>query len=344
MTTASLRERFGCWLYERWQTEFVLHAPGLSRACGLAWQDIHNRSESLWLDPLTGGRICEWRDSSRLTVARIFPDVGMRLLRHALKEWPVRFVADEDATASGAPEISILIPIAGPSRMAQFRSALAAARAQVGVNSEVVVVEQWPEATLRDSLPADVRYLHQPATVDAEFNKSKALNAGAEAARGGNLVLLDADIVLPERFATECMQALASVEAVRPVRWIFYLDREASERVMSGLDFQTSCDCESIISNTPMPIAVRRSTYWDIGGHDEAYEGWGGEDTEFLDRLRTRPISEGGWMPVLHAWHAPAARKADGHRNRDLHTQKMAIAAVERIHKLRSLKPELATG
>lgn len=342
MTTASLRERCGCWLYERWQTELVLRAPGLSRAFGLAWQDIHNRSERLQLDPITGGRICEWQDSSCLTVARIFPDVGKRLLRHVLKEWPVRFVGGAVATASGTPVISIVIPIAGPSRMAQFRLTLAAARAQVGVNSEVVVVEQWPDATLRDSLPADVRYLHQPVAVDAEFNKSKALNAGAEAATGGSLVLLDADIVLPERFASECMQALASVEAVRPARWIFYLDREASERVMSGLDFQASCGVESIVSNTPMPIALRRSTYWNIGGHDEAYEGWGGEDTEFLDRLRTRPISEGGWMPVLHAWHAPAAKKADGHRNRDLHKQKMAIAAVERIRQLCRLKPELA--
>ncbi|GHC05628.1 glycosyltransferase family 2 protein [Thermomonas carbonis] len=336
MTTSSLRERAGCWLYERWQAELVLRAPGLARTLGLAWQDVHNRSERLQLDPITGGRVCEWQDSSRLTVARIFPDVGTRLLRHALQEWPVRFAGADHATAPGAPDISILIPIAGQSRMAQFRLALATARAQIGVNTEVVVVEQWPDATLRYSLPSDVRYLHQIAAEGAQFNKSKALNAGARAASGRNLIILDADYVLPERFAAECAYALENVDAVRSARWIFYLDRTSSERLATTYDCLTNGGTEAIVSNNPTPLALRRSVYWEIGGHDEAYEGWGGEDTEFLDRLRIRPISEGGWMPVLHAWHAPAPKKADGDRNRMLHEERMAIPVEVRIARLRA--------
>jgi len=93
---------------------------------------------------------------------------------------------------------------------------------------------------------------------------------------------------------------------------------------------------EKIVANTPMPVAVRRSTYWDIGGHDEGYVGWGGEDTEFLDRLRTRPMSEAGWMPVLHVWHAAAEKKSSGERNRAFHEARMSAPAEERIARLRA--------
>lgn len=332
--TATLRERLGCWLHERWRAELVLRTPALARACGLAWQDLHNRSERLHPDPRTPGRVCAWTDSSKLTVVRTFPDVGVRLLKHVLTEWPVRFAPDDAPIATGDPDVSILIPIAGTARMAQFRLALAAARAQVDVAVETVVVEQWPEATLRGNLPAGVRYLHQPVPVDAEFNKSRALNAAARIASGRYLLILDADLLLPERFASECALALENVDSVRPARWIFYLDRSSSDLLSIAWDATSLVDVDSVVANTPMPIALRRSTYWEVGGHDEAYEGWGGEDTEFLDRLRTCTVGEGGWMPILHVWHPPAAKKADGDRNRRLHDAKMALSTAARIENL----------
>jgi hypothetical protein len=127
-------------------------------------------------------------------------------------------------------------------------------------------------------------------------------------------------------------------EAVRPARWIFYLDDASTARLSTTQDWRSVDGIEHVVSNNPTPLALRRSTYWDIGGHDESYVGWGGEDTEFLDRLRTRTVSEGGWMPVLHAWHPPAAKKASGDRNREFDQQKMAIAANERIEGLRALQ------
>ncbi|MCC7096261.1 MAG: hypothetical protein IT472_03660 [Thermomonas sp.] len=93
---------------------------------------------------------------------------------------------------------------------------------------------------------------------------------------------------------------------------------------------------DDIVENTPMPIAVRKTTYWAIGGHDEDYAGWGGEDTEFLDRLRTRRISEAGWLPLLHVWHAAAPNKASGDRNHRLHEAKMRTSSATRIQALRA--------
>jgi hypothetical protein len=329
---SSFRQRVGCWLHERWRAELVMAQPRLAATLGMSWRSLRNRSERLRADQRTGGMECLWQDSSVLTASRLFPRVGVRLLAHVLQEWPIRFETAPARPAPAQPLVSILVPVGGQGRMPQFRLALAAARAQAGVPCEVVVVEQSPEASLRQSLPADVRYVHQPQDERASgFNKSRALNLAAQEARGESLIILDADYLLPIRFAQECHRVLQDVEGARPARLLFYLDEASTGKLATGKDLSGIDGLEKVVANNPTPIALRHSTYWEIGGHDEAYVGWGGEDLEFLDRLRSRRVSEAGWMPVVHAWHAPAEKKASGDRNRELHLRRMAIPRAERI-------------
>lgn len=329
-----LRQALGCWLNERWRAEFVLRSPLAAGAVGLSWLDLCNRGERLQRDETSGGRICAWGDSSHYTGSRIFPDLALRLLRHVLAEWPLSVSARTAQAEAGLPVVSIVIPIGGTERMPQFELALEAARSQSGVDAEVIVVEQSRESLLAGRLPSDVRYLHQSVEGAGGFNKSQALNAGARIARGDSLIILDGDYLLPQAFASECARVLRTKEAARPARWIFYLDAESTGALSESRDPRRIAGVEAIVSNNPTPIAVRRDTYWEIGGHDESYVGWGGEDTEFLDRLRTRDISEGGWMPVLHAWHRAAAKKADGDRNAGQHRRVMESPAAQRIQRL----------
>jgi hypothetical protein len=333
--TASFRERLGCWLHERPRTELALAFPALARRLGSEWLDLRNRRERLRVDGASGGRSCEWKDSSRLTVARVFPRVGPRLLRRALAQWPLALPPDYADLSGASPEVSILLPVSGLGREAQFRLALAAARAQQGVLSEVIFVDLSPRPEFAERLPAGVRYHHEASVEGIPFNKCRALNLGAQLARGQVLLLLDADMLVPARYAAECARVLREVEAARPARFLFCLDAESTQRSTQDGRLDETPGLESIIANTPMPLAVRADTYRDIGGHDESYAGWGGEDSEFLDRLRTRSLSEGGWMPVLHLWHAPAAGK-QGERNRAHHRERMSVPALERIERLRA--------
>lgn len=333
----SLRQRLGCWCHERWRTELVVRVPWLARGLGLSWLDLCNRAERLRAEPGSIGRVCGWQDSSRLTVARIFPQVGLRLLRRVLREWPVRLAGEADVVASEHPQVTIVIPIGGTERMQQFDLALASARAQTGVATEILVVEQSPEPTLEGRLPPDVRYRHDRVDAgSAGFNKSRALNLGARCARGESLLLMDADFLLPERFACECHQALVTFEGVRPMRLLFYLDAPSLPAIHRSRRLEAAVGVDDIVENNPTPIAVRKATYWAIGGHDEDYAGWGGEDTEFLDRLRTRRISEAGWLPLVHVWHAAAPKKASGDRNHRLHEAKMRTSSATRIQELRA--------
>jgi hypothetical protein len=295
-----------------------------------------NRHETLLRDDVSGGRICQWRDSSHLTVSRIFPDVGPRLLLHCLRQWPLRLNYDSPAKRSDEPEASVLIAIGGVDRLRQFRTVLASLRGQSHRSLEILVVEQSVSPELERSLPPDVRYLHDRQAVGVEFNKSRALNIAARAARGMYLLIHDADYVVPRDYVSECCRVLNCVDGVRPSRFNFHLNQSSTEFFTSQCLMPEAPVSEFIVQNNPTPMALRAESYWEIGGHDESFIGWGGEDVEFLSRLRTLTVAEGGWLPTIHLWHPPAPRKASGHRNQRQQDELLATDPRMRIERLRA--------
>ena len=94
-------------------------------------------------------------------------------------------------------------------------------------------------------------------------------------------------------------------------------------------------------NNPGLATVIRRETYFEIGGHDERFEGWGGEDVEFLDRLRTRKLYPGSFLPAIHLWHPPAPQKQSGHRNNELLRRIMAEPTESRVVRARR---QLAEG
>ena len=332
----TLKNKLGCWLNERLMTEIVTKYPLLAQVVGWSWLDICNRFEALRYDPVTGGRTCQWQFSSQLTVARFFPEVGLRLLNFVLDKYPINLNFKSDSNISKNPKCTILFVIGGVERFPQFQLALASARAQVDIDYEIIVVEQSPEPLFRDKLPADVRYFHQINDPSQRgFNKSWALNRAAKEAKGENLVLLDADFLIPCHYVFDCAQKLKQVDAVRPGRLLFYLNQVSTSALFTSKKLSTISGLDCVVANTPLPMVTKRQSYWDIGGHDEEFWGWGGEDTEFLDRLRTCNIAEGGWLPIIHLWHPAAPKKANGDRNNELYDDKMKISPNDRIELLK---------
>jgi hypothetical protein len=329
----TIKSQMGCWLNERWRAEKVLRL-GIG-----SWLDLCNRSEELRRDEFSGGRVCLWRDSSMLTVCRVFPEVGERLLQHCLDQWPIRLNLDNTSSITDPPTASVLMVIGGCDRLPQFHLALAALRGQSFKAMELIVVEQGPLASLRGKLPADVRYRHDFSAEGTPFNKSRALNIAAEMALGEVLVIHDADFLVPADYIAEITRVLQKADGVRPARFIFYLNQETTKSLIQSNELLAACEIDYVTQNTPCPMALRTSTYWDIGGHDESFVGWGGEDTEFLSRLRTRVVAEGGWLPVVHLWHPPASKKINGDRNQAEQDALLAVPPVQRIQQLRSCLP-----
>jgi len=330
-----LRQTLGCWAHERWRTEVALRL-GPSAPPLVGWLGLHNRREHV--ETMPGGIACAWTGSSPLTVARVFPAVGARLLRHCLRQWPIVF-RDRLEPSPDTPIVSVVLPVGGEDRIHLFRSVVQAFCGQSLRAMEVIVVEQATTPVYEQHCPPGVRYVHVSDRPGHEFNRSRTLNAGAAAARGKFLVLHDADALPPYRLCEVVAERMGDGhDGWLPHRLIFYLTAEASATFAGSRGARLPSEVGEVVQNNPSTCdAVSKSAFESIGGYDERYQGWGGEDEEFLERLHTLRFLRGGILPLVHLWHPPAPKKASGDRNLRLSAEVMAQPVEQRIRRLRAL-------
>ncbi|WP_295456007.1 galactosyltransferase-related protein [uncultured Thiodictyon sp.] len=347
MSAPTLRQQLGCWAHERWKTELILRAPSIAARLGLTWLDLHNRRESISRVDAGRARVCNWHDSSLFTACRLFPAIGGRLLRHCLKEWPVAF-RDGLTAPDGRPDVSIIIPFRGTARLPQLRCCLANLCAQQGVAVEIILVEQSWEPLLADAVLPGVRYLHtQCVTPDMPFNRSWAMNVGARHALGDCLIFHDGDLLAPATYAATALDLMRrGYHGARLPRLIFYLDQDTSapiqaENAMPATDMRIG----EVRANCRATLVMDRQAYWRIGGHDESFSGWGGEDDELLERAATLHFYPGAFLPFIHLWHPSQPEKHSGMIEREQFTaQKLKIPVAQRIASLRDNSPGECSG
>lgn len=332
MNAPSLRQKAGCWLNERWRMEFVLGFPALARAAGWRWQDLCNRHEHLSACD-EAGRICRWESSSTLTACRIFPHLGARLLKHVSRRHPFSLEMQPNCSP-----VSAIVPVRGTDREPALVFVAAALRAVGGSGSEVLVCEHDVVPRLQRDWPAGIRHVFIPAATGEAFNKSKALNAGALAARHPILLIHDADVWPSSDYITRCagLMEREGWDAIRPIRFLFMLDEEQARACIAARRVQGVDRVGKVQQNNPgLSSFVRRDTYMDLGGHDERFTGWGWEDMEFLDRLQTRKLYPGAFMPAIHLWHAPPPSRKEKDWNRDRLVEIRQEPVAQRIERAR---------
>ena len=323
----------------------ALRAPRLGRLIGLTWQSLCNRGETLARDPEQEGVRCEWRWTSSLRHCA-GRQVGLRLLRAALAEWPVAFV-DRPAETTGSPQVSFIIGHRGVERTPLLLAAIATIAAQEDTSVECIVVEQSVEPLLSTVLPSWVRHVHAaPPRRDMPYSRSWAFNVGARVSRGEWLVFHDNDILAPKRYGAELARLGASgYEAARLQRFVFYLDRDGSHRVLSTRSMALGHPPEQVVQNCEgHTLASKRGVYWAVGGHDEAFEGWGGEDNEMFDRLKTRRFHDCAYLPFVHLHHEPQVGKGAKHANTAYLERRMGVPAVIRVAELNGRPSGLLSG
>jgi len=302
------------------------------------WVAMRNRNERLSFDGR--GARCEWLYTSELHVANVFPCTGARLMRTAFSDWPLR-LAERPLEVSDAPLVSFVIGHRGLTRLPHLLATLRSIAGQRGVPVECVVVEQSERPEIAERLPPWVGYLHTPvADASNPYNRSWTLNEGARAARGEVLVLHDNDMICPEDYARETVARAREGWSFQQLkRFTFYLDWRETEEVFASGEVRTDVPAVVVQNLHGASIAVTRTAYFDIGGFDESFLGWGGEDNEFWDRAESVGSVYGfGYLPFIHLWHAPQPEKQLGgvapatKRWHELKT----IPAAERIRRLRA--------
>jgi len=273
--------------------------PRFLRHIGGDWTLIRNRNETVVSDGR--GARCDWVFGSDLHIAKVYPLAARMLMRRAFRDWPM-VLRDEPERVPDAPEVSFLIGHRGTSRLANLQSTLRSIAGQSGVGTECIVVEQSAMPEIRDALPSWVRYLHTPVAPGADYCRAATFNAAARIARGSILIPHDNDMLAPARYAAEVADRVRQGAAfVDAKRFIFYLD-ETEKRI------------ETVVQNVKGgSIAATKEAYAAIGGFDEDFVGWGGEDLEFWERARVHGnVYEFGWLPFIHTWHAPQEGKLQG--------------------------------
>lgn len=283
---------------------------------GHAWMLIRNRHEHLALSQKPFGIHCQWQWTSDLYLPKIFPLFGRILFAKTLTSFNFDFnnhkrVA-EPATQS---DVSFIIGHRGITRASLLLKTIDSIAAQQGCNIECIVVEQDDQETVKDLLPAWVNYVFSPPEEkNMAYSRAQAFNVGAQHASSNCLIFHDNDLLIPNNYAYETLQlVLRGFDFVNLKRFIFYLSEESTHSLLKNKRIESDLTLESIMQNAEGggSIGASRKGYSEIGGFDERFIGWGGEDNEFWERAQTTNIWPFGSLPLIHLWHGAQTGKLD---------------------------------
>lgn len=239
-----------------------------------------------------------------------------------------------------------VLPVGGSDRLTNFELVLFSFLNQSVKDLEVIVLEHSSQPLYAEYAEYGVRYEHSyMQECNEEFNKSLLLNRGVHLSRASTVLMHDADILVPRQYLEISLnQITAGYEAVRPLRFLFYADKHGTDQISMDRAIPKNICFEQVAQNSQGgSTMVKKQIYHEIGGHDESFTGWGGEDLEFLERLRTRKLFRGGFMPAVHLWHSPAAKKLSGNRNEEKLANSRKIPPSSRIQRLRYSEPTWKT-
>lgn len=337
----------------------VIDVPRFARyLCLPAWTGAHwtlyrNRQDRIAVNPDGRGVQCDWDYTRQLHLCNVFPCTARILLRRALAEWPILLVdfprqIGSDGCCSNRgnvphdpPEVSFIIGHRGRARLPHLLQVLKSIATQREVRFECIVVEQDVEPTVRELLPGWVRYVHTPIPPDVPYCRSWAFNVAARMARSPLFIFHDNDMLVPAGYGAESAKIVrAGFDAVNLKRFVFYL-AETEQEVGMKLAHGKRVDVDHVVEHLEAggSVVVSRDAFEGIGGFDEDFVGWGGEDNEFWDRCRTRKVWNYGYLPILHLWHdgQPGKRAVGGlgAHTSELTIKRRGMDPRERINELR---------
>jgi len=308
----SLKQRAGALLFDAPLYLYLLLRN--NRDGGPAWLQIRNRDEALELSKSRFGIRCEWKWTSDLHLPKVYPLFAQWLFRKALNTYSFR-LNSQKRSSDTPPKVSFIIGHRGDSRSGLLLKTIDSIATQQHCEIECIVVEQDTTPLIRELLPHWVKYVFTPIESNTTpYSRSWAFNVGADHASSDCLIFHDNDILVPSNYAVDILKALNSgADFVNIKRFIFYLTEVATKQLLSKDTIDTDLSIESIMQNAEGggSVGASKNGFNKIGGFDERFIGWGGEDNEFWERAQTCKIWPFGHLALIHLWHGPQKEKLD---------------------------------
>jgi hypothetical protein len=178
---------------------------------------------------------------------------------------------------------------------------------------EIIVIEQDEAPSAACAAQEGMRwvFVYNPGP----FNKSWGLNVGARLTTSALLAFGDADVICAPAWPQALRLLREQFPVVKPYRRIVDLSEQESVCVRAGQwDFQPQrapdeapnreAQGEFIVFAGGL-FLVRREVFDRVGGFDEAFLGWGGEDDAMTLRLiaSSAPMHTLDLAPAMHLWH-----------------------------------------
>ena len=271
----------------------------------LGYLRIRNRMERLGRGPIANSYVCLWPYTSRLKAVEEWPFIGRLLFKRILRD--NKFSFRDDRKDKENIDVSVLIGHRGQKRIDLLLSTLRSFATQEGVSIECIVIEQDSKQQIDGKLPGWVRYAFQELNSEnGGYNRASAFNFGARLAQGKVLILHDNDMLVPVDYCNKIFeQVQKGYAALNTKRFVFYLSKEDTQNVSQSVDRLKSATPLYIVQNLEAggSMAITKEAYFEIGGMDEDFVGWGGEDNEFWQRCSSLRRWIWGFSPIIHLWH-----------------------------------------
>lgn len=150
---------------------------------------------------------------------------------------------------------------------------------------------------------------------DGPFNRSAAINDGIRRAGKRDVyVIVDSDSFVEDPQLEQAISlAHTTGQLVLAYDLFCYLDKPMSNRVMAGYSGNWWDGVSWTLDWSVSSVVVVPAPLWEqLGGADEGFIGWGGEDFALFHALDT--FGGGSHRipgPVWHLWH-PGGKRAEG--------------------------------
>jgi len=302
---------------------------------------LQNRLERVAAGPNNIGYVCLWEHTSRLHAPLIIPNLGLQLLKKCLKTSDFTFV--DQRICDSNPRISVLIGHRGMERLPLLLTTIKSIASQIDVKLECIIIEQDTIPRIKDYLPDWVQYLFLQTNNDLScYNRSAGFNLGAAYAQGEILILHDNDMLVSKTYCRDIARLVdQGFEALNTKRYVFYLKPSHTKRTLNSIHEIPTEPPEYIVQNLEAggSMAITKKAYMQIGGMDEEFIGWGGEDIEFWNRCSLLNRWIWGYEPVIHLWHRNQPLKSQVDNPNIIRTRYLdSKNVIERIYSLKNKK------